>query len=185
MLSPCLNAFSAQSTSCSPCCLPSRLPPPRRHFHFSHFPFLGAWKHLACVSLQPPLQPCLLLQLDAPTFPAAGIPPQILVISGFLHVFAPPVPSTEAPLIPPHLLLTIQNSAQYHLLQEASLTFPTLNSTSAGPFSVLLWCSEDASVMNDGLCTLRCLSERAPEKGAQGGGGALGGLVPLCYLAKA
>lgn len=29
--------------------------------------------------------------------------------------------------------------------------------------------------MNDGLCTIRCLSERAPEKGAQGGGRALGG----------
>lgn len=46
--------------------------------------------------------------------------------------------------------------------------FPTLNSTTGGPSFVLLWYNEDTAVVSG--WSLPCSSERAPEKGAQGGG---------------
>lgn len=176
--SPCLEWLSQLNLPAAVLALfQILLPPPQRHFHFPHSLFLWTWKHLVCICVQPRLQPCLLLRFAAPTSLAVSVPTDS-ADSLRLCAFAPAVAPTEVRLAPPHHLpFQIQlsiTSSRKHPQPSQPLTLPLegLPRCFHGTVKIpLSW--------TDSLCIVRCSSERAPEKGAQGGGKALEGLVHL------
>lgn len=130
--------FSAQSTSCSPCCLPSSVASSTKTFPFPTLSLplsleaLGLCLYAACSPALPPAAIC------CPNIPSYGVLPDYAgsLLPPFLRVFAPAVPLyRSAPGPTPSL--TIPHSAQCHLFQELSPDLPTLNSTIGGSSSVL------------------------------------------------